>query len=83
MAYPNWIRPNSGSLGKIAAQQFFNLDLLAEDSDPITNGTITFSLQAGLLPKGLQLSPTGKIQGNPEATFLLQGVPFKIGRAHV
>ena len=78
MAYPIWIRPSSGSLGKVAAQQFFNLDLLAEDSDAELNANISFSLVAGLLPKGLQLSPTGKIQGNPEATFLLQGVPFSV-----
>jgi hypothetical protein len=80
MAYPVWINPSSGSLGKIAAQQFYQLDLLAVDLLTNSNTNITFSLIAGLLPKGLQLTDTGRIQGNPDSNYLLEGVPFSVNQ---
>ena len=80
MAYPVWINPSSGSLGKIAAQQFYQLDLLAVDLLTNSNNNITFSLIAGLLPQGLQLTDTGRIQGNPDSNYLLEGVPFSVNQ---
>jgi hypothetical protein len=73
MGYPVW-RTKTGDLGKISAQQFYNLVLIADDPDH--NGDIEYKLVAGQLPKGLQISPNGYISGNPEAVYTLQGVPF-------
>ena len=73
MGYPVW-QTKAGDLGKISAQEFFNLSLQALDPD--LNGTIEYKLVAGQLPKGLQIASNGFISGNPEATYTLQGVPF-------
>ena len=73
MGYPIWQTP-AGNLGKIAAQQFFDLALSAVDPEEI--GTISYSLVAGLLPKGLQINDHGYMSGNPAAIYTLQGVPF-------
>lgn len=73
MGYPVWLTP-AGSLGKIAAQQYYDLLLLAED--PIDDSTVSYSLVAGLLPRGLQIQPNGRVSGNPEKIYTLEGVPF-------
>ena len=76
MANPVWIRPVAGDLGKIESQRFYELQLLAEDPENL--GTVTYKLIAGALPKGLQVSPNGFINGNPDKVFVLQGVPFSV-----
>ena len=77
MGYPIWISPNQGDLDKVTAQQYYNLELVAEDPDDPTNQeAVEFELIAGQLPRGLQISPNGQIIGHPEATYTLQGVPF-------
>ena len=77
MGYPIWISPNQGDLDKVAAQQYYNLELVALDPDDPSNlEACSFELIAGQLPKGLQISPNGQIIGHPEATYTLQGVPF-------
>ena len=73
MGYPVW-QTIPGDLGKINAQEYF--DLALEAVDPIDNGTITYTLVAGLLPKGLKISPNGYVSGNPEKIYTLEGVPF-------
>ena len=73
MGYPVWIT-KTGDLGKVSSQQFFDLVLQAEDSDG--QGEITFELIAGTLPKGLQVDPNGYINGSPERSYTVQGVPF-------
>ena len=73
MGYPLWIT-KTGDLGKVSSQQFFDLVLQAED--PNGQGEITFELIAGTLPKGLQVDPNGYINGSPERSYTVQGVPF-------
>jgi len=73
MGYPVWQTP-AGTLGKIAAQRYYDLALSAID---LTDGdTVTYSLVAGLLPRGLQIQPNGRVSGNPEKIYTLEGVPF-------
>ena len=79
MGYPVWISPIQGDLDKVAAQQYYNLELVALDPDDPTNAeSCAFELIAGQLPKGLQISPKGQIIGQPVATYTLQGVPFSV-----
>jgi len=75
MAQPVWLT-DAGSLGTIEEGRFFQLPLLAEDSD---NGTVYFSLLAGSLPAGIQVSSNGLISGIPKAIAVLQGVPSEVG----
>lgn len=74
---PIW-RTKAGLLGKISAQEYFVLDLLAEAPNNI--GTIRYDLVAGQLPRGLRLDPTGSLGGNPEKIFTLGGVPFDVNQ---
>ena len=73
MGYPVW-QTKEGDLGKISAQEFFNLELKAIDPDG--NQSIVYQLVAGQLPKGLRINSNGFISGNPEATYTIAGVPF-------
>lgn len=77
MGYPNWIT-TAGSLGKVTAQNYFNLVLEAQDPDEV--GEIQYSLVAGLLPKGLRIRPNGQLAGNPERIYTLEGVPFNVNQ---
>ena len=77
MGYPVW-RTLAGDLGKVTAQQFFDLALEAFDPDGV--GTITFELVAGQLPKGLQVASNGYVSGNPEKIYVLQGVPVSTNK---
>jgi hypothetical protein len=77
MGYPVW-QTQSGDLGKITAQEYFDLALLAVDPDEL--GTISYKLVAGQLPRGLQLSPNGQVAGNPEKIYVVQGVPFNTNK---
>lgn len=75
MGYPIW-QTVPGDLGKISAQEYF--DLALEAIDPVDNGFITYLLVAGQLPKGLKISPNGYVSGNPERIYTLEGVPFNV-----
>lgn len=77
MANPIWIT-EAGDFGRIAAQEYFDLNLQAYDPDD--QGVIVYSLVAGLLPRGLQIDPTGFVSGNPEKTYTLTGVPFTVNQ---
>ena len=82
-SYPVWITP-VGNLGKIQALQFVELGLLAVDplGDP-TGADITFEVIAGKMPPGLQLDTSGKVTGNPQEKYSLDGVPFAVNQDRV
>jgi hypothetical protein len=74
MAQPIWITP-AGNLGVIPEGVFFQLILEAADADL---GGVTFSLIAGSLPAGIQITANGSITGVPVAAARLQGVPLDV-----
>ena len=61
MALPTWQTP-SGSLGEIDERTSYSNQLSVTDAD---GDNLTFSLHAGSLPSGLNLSKTGLISGTP------------------
>ena len=63
MAFPIWITP-AGDLGVIPELEYYEKVL---DSYSATGGTITYSHISGILPTGLQIASSGKIQGIPVA----------------
>jgi hypothetical protein len=75
MAQPVWITP-AGNLGVIPEGVFYQLNLAATNPD----GAVVFSLVAGSLPEGIQLSANGSIVGVPIAVVRLQGVPLQVSR---
>jgi len=74
MAQPTWITP-AGNLGVIPEGVFFQLNLEAAD---VTLGGVTFSLIAGSLPAGIQLTANGSMTGVPVAITRVQGVPLDV-----
>jgi hypothetical protein len=56
-----WIT-KAGSLGIVAAQDYFELQLQGQDLDA---GPVNYSLIAGELPSGLTITSGGFISGNP------------------
>jgi hypothetical protein len=74
MAQPVWITP-AGNLGVIPEGVFFQLNLEAED---VGLGGVTFSLIAGSLPAGIQLTANGSVTGVPVAIARVQGVPLEV-----
>ena len=75
MAQPIWITP-AGNLGVIPEGVFYQLNL--EAANP--GGAVVFSLIAGTLPDGIQLTANGAIVGVPIAAVRLQGVPLQVSR---
>ena len=75
MAQPVWITP-AGNLGVIPEGVFFQLNL--EAANP--GGAVVFSLIAGALPEGIQLTANGAIVGVPVAAVRLQGVPLQVSQ---
>ena len=66
MAIPKWQTP-SGFLAEIEERVLYEQQLEATDSD---GGTLVYTLQAGALPSGLNLTTAGKIVGFPnEVSF--------------
>lgn len=61
MAIPKWQTP-SGLLADIEERVLYEQQLVATDSD---GDTLVYSLQAGALPSGLNLTSSGKIAGFP------------------
>jgi len=61
MALPKWITP-AGQLGIVPELDYYEFPLDAYDA---SGGTLVYSLVSGRLPLGLQIIPTGRIQGIP------------------
>lgn len=61
MALPKWITP-AGQLGIVPELDYYEFPLDAYD---VSGGSLVYSLVSGQLPLGLQIVPTGKIQGVP------------------
>jgi len=75
---PTWITP-AGSLGVVPEGRFYRIFLEAEDPDfPGDPSKVSFSLIAGALPSGVQIDPTGAIQGIPVAAVDFKGVPAEV-----
>ena len=73
--YPVWITPK-GNLGKIQAQQFFEIGLQAVDPTGQPDGLdVNYELIAGKLPAGIQIDSSGQVTGNPKSTYSIDGVP--------
>lgn len=74
MAQPVWLTP-AGDLGTVAENLFFQRPLEAVDPD---GGILTYSLIAGRLPEGVQVTSTGLIEGVPQAYVSLRGTPTEV-----
>jgi hypothetical protein len=74
MAQPQWVTP-AGSLGTIAENIFYQIEVEATDSD---GETVTYALQAGSLPQGIQVLTNGTIEGVPLPYSRVQGVPTEV-----
>ena len=74
MAQPVWVTP-AGDLGTIAEGLYFQIPIVATDPD---GGSPTYSLIAGRLPEGVQVSSTGTIDGVPVAYTRVAGVPTEV-----
>ena len=75
MAQPVWITP-AGNLGVIPEGVFFQTPLEAYDPDLVD--TVYYSVIAGDLPPGIQVSQTGLLTGIPRAVVTVQGVPAEV-----
>jgi hypothetical protein len=64
MAYPIWITP-AGNLGIVPSAEYYQLALDAYDS---AGGTLAYARLSGTLPPGIQITPTGILQGIPVST---------------
>ena len=74
MAQPRW-QTDAGHLATIPEGQFYQVQLVATDPDhPLDPTAVTYQVIAGALPRGIQCTSTGTLQGVPSA---------EIGRAHV
>ena len=74
MAQPVWVTP-AGDLGTIAENLFFQVPIEATDSD---GATVSYSLIAGRLPEGVQVSSAGIVEGVPLAYTRVKGVPTEV-----
>ena len=61
MALPTWITP-AGQLGIVPELEYYEYVLDAYDA---SGGALVYSKVSGQLPLGVQLIPTGKLQGIP------------------
>jgi hypothetical protein len=61
MAQPVWVTP-AGDLGTIAESLFFQVPIEATDPD---GPKVLYSLIAGKLPEGVQVTKNGSIEGVP------------------
>jgi len=76
MAQPVWLTP-AGDLGTVAENLFFQRPIEAVDPD---GGILTYSLIAGRLPEGVQVTSTGLIEGVPQAYVSLRGTPTEVSQ---
>jgi hypothetical protein len=74
MAQPVWVTP-AGDLGTIAENLFFQVPVLATDPD---GGTPTYTLIAGRLPTGIQVTSSGTVEGVPLAYTSVKGTPTEV-----
>jgi hypothetical protein len=74
MTQPVWVTP-AGDLGTIAENLFFQVSVVATDPD---SGTPTYSLIAGRLPEGIQVTSNGTVEGVPLAYTLVKGTPTEV-----
>ena len=74
MAQPVWVTP-AGDLGTIAENLFFNVTVVATDPD---GGSPTYSLIAGRVPEGIQVSTNGTVEGVPQAYVSVKGTPTEV-----
>jgi len=73
MAHPSWVT-TSGSLGTIPEGKFYRASLEAYDPDfPSDSSKVKYKKISGSLPKGIQVSSNGIIEGTPSA--YIQGIP--------
>jgi len=78
MAQPSWVT-GSGSLGTIPEGKFYRASLEAYDPDfPSDASKVKYVKIAGSLPKGIQISSSGIIEGTPVA--FVQGVPNAVSQ---
>lgn len=75
MGYPVWITP-AGDLGKIAELEYYRFTVSAAES----NGqAVAYSLIAGRLPSGIQLTAQGTIAGQPAESYVnIAGTPAAV-----
>jgi len=64
MAYPQWITP-AGNLGIVPSADYYQYALDAYDT---AGGTLVYAKLSGILPPGIQITPTGILQGIPVST---------------
>jgi len=73
MAQPEWITP-AGSLGTIPEGVFYSTPVQA-----VANGEdVYFTLIAGQLPDGVQVTANGTVEGVPKNIVRVQGVPLEV-----
>ena len=73
MAQPQWITP-AGSLGTIPEGVFYSTPVQA-----VANGEdVFFTLIAGQLPDGVQVTANGTVEGVPKNVVRVQGVPTEV-----
>lgn len=64
MAFPKWLTP-AGDLGTIPELDYYQYSLDAFD---VNSGTLEYQRISGVLPEGIQITPTGVLQGIPITT---------------
>ena len=74
MAQPVWVTP-AGDLGTIAENLFFQVSVIATDPD---GGTPVYSLIAGKVPEGIQVTSNGTVEGVPQAYTTVKGTPTEV-----
>ena len=74
MSAPVWYT-KADNLGVVQESEFYQFALDARDP---AGGEIVYSLVAGELPPGIELSTSGDIFGNPKK--VIQGIPFEVSQ---
>ena len=74
MAQPVWVTP-AGDLGTIAENLFFQVPVVATDPD---DGKPTYTLIAGRVPEGIQVTSNGTVEGVPLAYTSVKGTPTEV-----
>lgn len=73
MPQPTWITP-AGSLGTIPEGVFYQVAVEADAGDQ----DVFYRVIAGELPDGVQVSPSGMVEGVPSNLVAVQGVPQEV-----
>ena len=76
---PIWITPK-GDLGTIQEGKFFQLTLETSNSNSGEGtDTLFYTMIAGSLPSGIQITKNGIVEGNPKGLVSTQGIPQEVG----